>query len=169
MSIGKRTDIKSVPTKALLKEGLMKKLILISTLLLILLSSLSVHSQIAKKDTSQSAIDVLKQQKQIESLKKELDDVKKDNYEKAMENANKSISLANLMIQLMILAVAIMTGLGIFSYVKTGQIRKKIELESEEIRKLKERMKDDLKQEYEKTVKLRCDIEGIKEKADVLM
>ena len=147
----------------------MKKLILIIIALLILFSALSIYSQTSNRDTSQSSDDILKQEDQIESLKKELNDVKKDNYEKAMENANKSISLANLMIQLMILAVAIMAGFGIFSYVKTGQIRKKVETEFEEIRKLKEIMKEDLKQEYEKTVNLRFDIEGIRTKAEFLM
>lgn len=145
----------------------MKNSIFIWASIFLLLSPLSVSSQTVSKDTPQK--EILEQKGQIDSLRMEVEKVKKDNYEKAMENTNRSIDLANLMIQLLILAVAIMTGFGIFSYIKTGQIRKKVEKESEDMRELKEKMKDDFKQEFEKTVTLRGEIESRKTEAETLM
>ena len=95
--------------------------------------------------------------------------MRKDNYAKAMENAEKSIGLANFMIQVLIFAVAIMTGFGVFNYIKTGQVRKKIDEELEKIRKLKEKMNDEFRKEFEKTVNLRCEIESRRAEADTLM
>jgi tetratricopeptide (TPR) repeat protein len=129
----------------------MRKFIFISASILILLSSLPISSQTVSKDTTHS--EILKQPA--------------SNYETAMENAKRSIDLANLMIQLLILAVAVMAGLGIFSYVRTGQIRKQVEVESEEIRKLKENIKDDFRKEFEKTVNLRRAIEKTKTQAEI--
>ena len=114
----------------------MKKFILIWILILILLSSLSVSSQTISKDTSQK--EILEQKGQIDSLRMELERLKEGNYEKAMESANRSIDLANLILYTVGFIVALMTALGIFSYIKTGQIRKKAEKEWAETRKLKE-------------------------------
>ena len=147
----------------------MRKFIFIWASILILLSLLSVSSQTVSQDTSQTTKDISKQQEQFESLKKELDELRKDNYAKAMENAEKSIGLANFMIRVLIVAVGILTAFGVFNYIKTGQIRKKIEEEVKEIRELKEKMKDEFRQEFEKTVNLRCEIESRKTEAETLM
>jgi cell division protein FtsB len=69
----------------------MRKLIFIWALILILLSSLSVSSQTVSQDTSQIAEEILKQERQIDSLRMELERLKEGNYEKAIESANRSI------------------------------------------------------------------------------
>jgi tetratricopeptide (TPR) repeat protein len=146
----------------------MKKLIFIWALSLIVLSSVSVSAQNVSEDTSQIGKENLKPQEKSDVLK-EIEKLRDDNYEKAMEGANRSIGLANFMIQIMIVAVAILGGLGVFSYFRQGQIRKRIEKESNEIQDLKEKTEDDFKQEFEKIVNLRCDIENIKTHSETTM
>ncbi len=143
----------------------MKKIIFIWVLSLIVLSSFSVNSQTVPKDTSQTTKEIFRLKAQNDTMKMEFEKVKKESYEKAMENAKANMDLASLLIKGVGLIVAIMTGLGIFSYIRAGQTREKVEKEIEEIRKLK----GDANQEMNKTVSLRNDIENTKKEAENLI
>lgn len=145
----------------------MKKSVFIWVCIAFVLSWVSVGGQSVSTDTSETP--TMKVQEDLETVRRDLEELRKDNYAKAMENAERSISLANFMIQVLIGAVALMTGLGIFSYVRTGQIRKRTEEELREIRELKEKISDDLKREFEKIVNLRCDVETAKREAETRM
>lgn len=138
----------------------MRKQILFLTLIFWLVLFLPVSSQNVSKDTSETEITRL--ENQLEDVSKELDELRKDNYDKAMKNAERSIGLANFMIQVLIGAVAILGAFGIFSYIKTGQMRKSFEAEFKE-------MEEKIKKEFEKTANLRGEIESRKTEADSCM
>jgi len=107
--------------------------------MLILFSSFSVHSQIAKKDTSQSAKDILKQQRQIDSLTREFEKVKNDNYDKAIDGSNRSIFISTLVV-IFVTFIAIIVG--IFGFLRIREIRSEFK---ETQKELKERFEEEIK------------------------
>ena len=160
----------------------MKKIIFIWILSIVLLSSFSVNSQNVSKDTSQVSKESLTQQEKGEPLA-EIEKLRDDNYEKAMEAANRSINLANLVLALVAVLIA---ASGIFTYIKVGDVSRRIKEELAEIRKLKQQadtsigkveedskkirgLKDDCEQEFKKTVNLRSSIESLKTEAEIVI
>jgi tetratricopeptide (TPR) repeat protein len=153
----------------------MRKFIFIWTSILILLSSLSVSSQTVPKDTSQK--EILKQQGQIDSLKMQFEKLKEEGYEKAIEGANQSILFSTIVV----LAVTLIAvTIGIYQYLRIREMKvdyreTKADFKETitELRRSFEyelgKVEDDFKQEFEKTVNLRREIETKKTEAETLM
>lgn len=140
----------------------MKKTFLFGILALILVGVVLAQEKV----TEQRPTEVENYQAQIDSLKSEVEKVKKDACDRAIEGANRSIDYANFMIQLLILIVAILGGLGIFGYIKTGKVRERVEKELDEIRNFKESAKEDYQTELQKVVTIRQDVETLRTKAE---
>ena len=139
----------------------MKKIIIILALILILLSSLSISTQTDSVDTSQVIKENLIQQEKREPLN-EIEKLKNDNYEKAMDAANRSIGLANMILALVAVILAV---LGVFAYIKIGDISKKMKEEFVEIKNFKDQAKTTMEQVEEESRK----IGHLKNEATVLM